>query len=597
MRYLTGLVKVLLILLVIPAIGYGVSLYILNDLNKAIEIKGFPDVVAFCNSAQTGPAGITISNFKGACEQVLKADLLGLVSTIAAMIGIFIPVMYWLASLISGKGRKRIAALFSNVLKFAVLLIALSILLQGAVLTFAVYIAELYFISRIHLLVIVAIGLCAFLGSLRLIFASIRFGGKLQITVTGKVLDRINEPRIFEFVNSLAEKLEAKKPDHIIIGLEPNIYVTGADIYVPGHSGKLKGQTLFISAPLSRLLSEDEFTCVVGHELGHFIGEDTIYNLRFAPSYAGLGKAIGALRFEDEQGTGSLAEIPAILVLSYLFVIFASNVEKISRDREHRADLSGVEAGSGIALATALLKTSLYSSLWNQAREQNIERLDQGKTTDNLSLVFQDTAKYDIEEEKIDEIMQVTLQRSIYHPTDSHLPLSVRLDKLKVKPEDISKNILLVPDYPAVKLIDNYEEVEKEITILEHGLMVAYGLADPPEEELEQNELLHATYSLAAAMVVADGQVFPEEIAVAEDIGYELFDDFDSIDFREYCNNPSRITDVEKLSVEMGDLLEEDQKVSVISYLQAISEADGIIQDDEKELMEKIKEGMGLQTD
>ena len=37
-------------------------------------------------------------------------------------------------------------------------------------------------------------------------------------------------------------------------------------------------------------------------------------------------------------------------------------------------------------------------------------------------------------------------------------------------------------------------------------------------------------------MVAADGKLEPEEIAVAEEIGKGLFQDFDPVDFRERCN-------------------------------------------------------------
>ncbi len=82
--------------------------------------------------------------------------------------------------------------------------------------------------------------------------------------------------------------------------------------------------------------------------------------------------------------------------------------------------------------------------------------------------------------------------------------------------------------------------------------MVAYGIAKPPDET-KRNHLLHATYSLAAAIVGTDGQIDAHEIAVAEAIGQKLFDDFDSVEFREYCNHPERIVDVAKLSEAMRE--------------------------------------------
>ena len=278
-------------------------------------------------------------------------------------------------------------------------------------------------------------------------------------------------------------------------------------------------------------------------------------------------------------------------MLSYMYDIFATNEAKISRSREHEADKVGAAAGSAFALSTALIKVSLYSSLWDHARGQNIERLNQGKLVSNLSVVFQDTAKYDVEHENIDDILKRTLEQTIAHPTDTHPPVSKRIEELDVKAEEITKDMLLVPDNSAIQLIDNYQDLEQEITLLEHKMMVAYGVAQPPDEQ-EQNQLLHAMYSLAAALVCADGKIDPEEIAVAEAIGQTFFEDFDSVEFREYCNDPGQIPDIVKLSEALSEVLEDEHKDLVIKYLRAISAADGSVSEDEEALLQKIAAGL-----
>ncbi|MFD2022059.1 M48 family metalloprotease [Pseudocitrobacter faecalis] len=47
---------------------------------------------------------------------------------------------------------------------------------------------------------------------------------------------------------------------------------------------RLTGNTLYLPLTYLSLLNEAEIAAVVGHELGHFTGEDTQYSLRFAPS-------------------------------------------------------------------------------------------------------------------------------------------------------------------------------------------------------------------------------------------------------------------------------------------------------------------------
>lgn len=594
MKNITGLMKVLLVALAIPAIGFAVSYFIINDMNEGLKAEGI-DVTVLCEAVNAGRLEAKLTaELSGACQEVENILLLGKGSLLAAAIGILIPVMYLLASVFAGESRKRIAAIFPIVLRFSVLLIAGSVLLQGAILTYAAYIGESYAIERVHFFIIGAIGLGALIGGLKLIGAAMSFGEKLKMNAFGKVLSASDAPQLFNYINSLSEKLGAKAPENIIVGLEPTFYVTSSEIQVPGNEETIKGETLFISAPLSRLLSQEEFASVVGHELGHFRGEDTAYSMKFAPVYAGLGKALGAISTDKEEGVSGLAKLPAIAMLSYMYDVFATNEAKISRDREHKADKAGAEAGSPLALSTALIKVSLYSGLWEHARNQNIERLNQGKVANNLSMVFQDTAKYDVEHESLGDIMQSTLERTISHPTDTHPSVSKRLEELGVQADNITKDMLLVPNKPAIELIDNYQTVEQEATLLEHRLMVAYGVAQPPEEN-ERNQLLHATYSLAAAMVGADGKIDTDEIAVAEGIGQKLFEDFDSVEFREYCNDSEQIRDVVELSKEMGEVLEDEHKDLVIKYLSAISEADGNVSEEEKLLLQSIASSLGVE--
>ncbi|MCC6528933.1 MAG: M48 family metalloprotease [Pseudomonadales bacterium] len=594
MNNMPGLLKVLLVAVAIPVIGFAVSFFILNDVNQDLKVQGMPDVTLLCDAVRSGQLGNEVTpDLRGACQEVANIVLLGQGSVFAAVIGIFIPLLYWLASVLAGESRKRIAAVFPVVLRLSVLLIAASVLLQGAILTYAAYISESYAIGRVHFFIIGAIGLGALFGGIKLIGAAMSFGGKLKMTAFGKVLNAADAPQLFSFVHSLAKKLAAKAPKNIVVGLEPTFYVTNSDIQVPGRDNLIKGETLYISAPLARLFTQEEFASVLGHELGHFRGEDTIYSMRFAPVYAGLGKALGAIATDEEEGASGLAKLPAIAMLSYMYEIFATNVAKIGRDREHRADEAGAEAGSPLALSTALIKVSLYSDLWNHARKQNIERLNQGKIATNLSLVFQDTAKYDVEHESIEEIMRSTLEQSISHPTDSHPPVSKRLKELGIKPEQITRDMLLVPENAAIQLLDKPQEIEEEITLLEHKLMVAYGVAKPPEET-ERNHLLNATYSLAAAVVCADGQIDAQEIAVAEAIGQKLFEDFDSVEFREYCNRSEQVPDVAKLSEAMSEVLEDEHKELILKYLRAISEADGNLSADEEALLKQVAAGLGI---
>jgi Zn-dependent protease with chaperone function/uncharacterized tellurite resistance protein B-like protein len=429
------------------------------------------------------------------------------------------------------------------------------------------------------------------LGWVRLPFS---FGKNLETHVVGTPLRQEDEPGLFAFVGNLASTLGAKSPDNIVVGLEPTFYVTSCDIHLIGQDRRLTGETLYLSAPLCRLMRLGEVSAIIGHELGHFRGDDTVYSLRFAPVYAGLGNAIGAVA-EGGNGLMQLARLPAISMLSFMYDVFARNQAEISRLRELVADKAGISASSPMDLSTSLVKVTLYSGLWQAALEHNAARLSQGKFTRNLSHVFQGFARYDVEHESLEEIMTSVLDQQIVHPTDTHPTLAVRMANAGVRPEQIDKAALLVPEDSAVNMIKGHTAIEEDLTALEHKFLAAMGVAGVADGAQQQTDyLLHATYHLAAAMVAADGHIEPEEIAVAERIGGHMFDEFDPIDFRDCCNHPDELPDPVSTSGFLNNTLSQEQKQTVMRYLNAIAAADGEVADSEFDLLGRIADALGV---
>ena len=117
-----------------------------------------------------------------------------------------------------------------------------------------------------------------------------------------------------------------------------------------------------------KLFSKQQLAAVIGHELGHFSGKDTAYSMKFAPVYSGLTSSINTLDEGD-----SIVAVPAIAMLSAMLDIFSRNVSKISRSREFEADKIGVSVSSNEDLAVSLAKVSIFASLWQKVRQENID--------------------------------------------------------------------------------------------------------------------------------------------------------------------------------------------------------------------------------
>lgn len=56
------------------------------------------------------------------------------------------------------------------------------------------------------------------------------------------------------------------------------------------------------------LLDDAEAAAVIGHELGHFTGEDTQYSLRFVPLYAGMQNSLEQMA-SSSQGISGLTAL------------------------------------------------------------------------------------------------------------------------------------------------------------------------------------------------------------------------------------------------------------------------------------------------
>ena len=156
----------------------------------------------------------------------------------------------------------------------------------------------------------------------------------------------------------------------------------------------------------------------------------------------------------------------------------------ISRDREFAADQVGVQVTDPQAMGSALVKVHAFSGCWDGGiKRLMVNALAEGKQYTNLSAVFaavvQDVAK--------PSALEGLDAHRLPHPTDSHPPLSQRLEALGLTVQDLANPALQTsPEIPPITLIPGYEDTEKELTGFEHALLVQSGIpvgsAEPQPE-------------------------------------------------------------------------------------------------------------------
>ena len=277
----------------------------------------------------------------------------------------------------------------------------------------------------------------------------------------GRALDRAEQPALFAFVDGVAADVGIAPPDHVVAALEPNFWVTEADVETPGET--LLGQTMVLSIPLFRILTLDEIRSVLGHELAHFAGRDVHWSRRFAPIFRGTVDALLTLR-GSSSGISAVAAIPANTVLGYFLTSFAGSVATVSRERELAADSVGARLTSAGVAAASLVKIAAAQRAWEQTVESLVRVVAAKGDPGNAGSRFaaEVVASPPLTSNDLEEF------QGPRHPTDSHPPMEERLAAFEVSlAEATGPGLSAEPT--ADSLLVDAAPLEREIT----GLLAA----------------------------------------------------------------------------------------------------------------------------
>jgi heat shock protein HtpX len=187
-------------------------------------------------------------------------------------------------------------------------------------------------------------------------FASYWWSDKIVLRMYGaQEVTESEAPGLYAVVRDLAMRASLPMPRVYLIPEEtPNAFATGRN---PEHAA------VAVTAGITRLLSREELTAVLAHELGHVRNRDTLI-MTVAATIAGAlsmltnlamwGMMLGGRTNDDEDGASPLAGLVGIIVAP----IAAALIQMaISRSREFLADESGAHlSGNPLALASALRK-------------------------------------------------------------------------------------------------------------------------------------------------------------------------------------------------------------------------------------------------
>ncbi len=453
------------LLLAVPLIAFTVSAGVQGHLNSQVRSAirteyptADPGRIAVLTVEQLCTAAFT-GALSEICDTNSSLNLMQQAAVTASIVAIALIVAIWFSGQLAQNNRLLLVYLFRPGLYLTVLVLTGLVITHAGLAMATIYFGESALVNQVHVGLILAIGIGAAIGVFAMVQSSFSLIRTAQLTVIGRTIGRTDSPELWSRIEAAAEKLNALVPNNIVLGLDPNFFVTEANVTCL--TGALSGRTLYCSMPLSRILTETEFDAIVGHELGHFKGEDTKFSERFYPIYRGTAQSLEALGEIGSDGGRAIPLLPAIAVLSYFYESFGVAESRLSRLRELAADAAGASLTSASTLGSALVKVHAFTGLWSGFDGAAAEALREGKFYTNASTLFASAVARTASASSLEGLAQLHSA----HPTDSHPPLGARLQALGVDIGGLTQSALnVVPATPALAAVPTLEALEQEVS-------------------------------------------------------------------------------------------------------------------------------------
>jgi Zn-dependent protease with chaperone function len=413
------------------------------------------------------------------CDLLGANSLLWKASLGLLALTLLLPSLYAASAYAIGRSQQWLARCFPWLVRPTMAGLSVLLMLQGLLVAYAGWVIGGAF-SAFGSAILAALIVCTLLGlgfagvALLVIVEAFRPWGVEPMPVIGAVVTPEQLPKLTERVARLAEQMNAKPPERIVVGLEPIPFVTSVPLKLRGTGILPPAETLYLPMWLLRALDEQQLDALIGHELAHFRAGDLAFTLRFAPSFRGLAHATESVALEvnerDRTPVWSLARLPAMFLIQGMAVVLRLAVNRIRRTREFEADRVAVTVSSGDATASALVKVLVLSLMWKRFREGNAKYLSLGRAHLNLSARYLHALAGVLS--KLDRVgfRDELLKLRLAHPTDTHPILAERIQALGLTPAavfDRSIEELLQRREP----IEGLQALERAVTAIENDWM------------------------------------------------------------------------------------------------------------------------------
>lgn len=204
----------------------------------------------------------------------------------------------------------------------------------------------------------------AFIFAVIMNFGSYWFSDKIVLKIyRAREITRLDAPELYDLVQGLATRANLPMPKvYICPQNTPNAFATGRS---PKHAA------VAVTQGIMKILTREELTGVLGHELAHVKHRDiliqsivaviagAVTSLAFMARWALIFGGTGGSRRDNRGGLNVLGYIITIILAPLAATLIRL---AISRSREYSADAGGAKiSGNPLWLADALKKLQVYN--------------------------------------------------------------------------------------------------------------------------------------------------------------------------------------------------------------------------------------------
>ncbi|MGC4064961.1 MAG: M48 family metallopeptidase [Polyangiaceae bacterium] len=261
----------------------------------------------------------------------------------------------------------------------------------------------------------------------------------------GPEIDARDEPKLFEVIERVANRLNTNMPAHVYLMSDVNAFVAEVGGFLGFGSKRVMG----IGVALLNVDDVSQLEATLAHEFGHFLGGDTRLGGFIYRTRAAISGVLSGL------GDGWLSKPFSLYARLFLRV-----THKVSRAQELSADSASVFiAGTDAHIASLRDETRggvLYSSF---LREEVAPLVDQGHRPENL---FEGFREYVVElkaQNKLEKL-DAALAEAETDPYDTHPALPERIAYAEGLPRsDVNRDT-----QPARSLLRDPDQLERKLT-------------------------------------------------------------------------------------------------------------------------------------